>query len=177
MSLSSYVDLATIHVPSTGSVAPASWGLQIRENQEAVIEPPNARVFNSTDQSVADGILSPVVLTADSEEYDNDGMHSTVSNTARLTAQTDGRYLMSASVTFDSIGSGTATGAAWFRQGASGQLIYGEVTIQAFTGGAVSIVEAFTLNAGDFVVVMASHNVGSAHDVRLRSFTTVKLSR
>lgn len=53
---------------------------------------PAARVFNSGGQSVGP-TLNPVLF--DSEDYDTDGMHSTSTNTGRLTAQTPGIYLVS----------------------------------------------------------------------------------
>ena len=49
-----YVDLATVHIPGTGGVAPAAWGLQIRENQEFGIDPPACSAFSSAAQTVND---------------------------------------------------------------------------------------------------------------------------
>lgn len=91
-----YVDLATIHNPATGLVIPSAWGDQIREDFEALVDPPAVSCFNSVGQNCA--TATNVILTADSENYDNDGMHSTVSQTSRITIQKAGRYEVRATV-------------------------------------------------------------------------------
>lgn len=93
-----YVDPNTIHNPATGTVAPAAWGDVIRDDLEFLVDPPAASVFNSAAVSVADNTLT--TLNANSELFDNDAMHSTSVNTSRLTAQTAGRYLITARVNF-----------------------------------------------------------------------------
>lgn len=50
-----------------------------------------ARVYNSANISIVDNTL--VALTFDSESWDTNGYHSTVSNTSRLTAPVAGKYL------------------------------------------------------------------------------------
>lgn len=49
-----------------------------------------ARVYNSANISIATSTWT--TLTFDSEHYDTDGIHSTSTNTSRLTAKTAGRY-------------------------------------------------------------------------------------
>ena len=58
--------------------------------------PDGARVYNSANQSIAD--KTTTALTFDSERYDNGGLHSTTSNTSRLTAQKAGKYYIWANV-------------------------------------------------------------------------------
>lgn len=48
-------------------------------------------VYNSANISVATS-GTPQALTFNSEQYDSNGMHSTVSNTSRITIQKDGYY-------------------------------------------------------------------------------------
>jgi hypothetical protein len=88
----SYIDLNTIHNPATGTPAPATWGDQVRDNDEFLIDPPGCSVFHSTTQSTTSG--TPFFPACDSETFDNDGMHSTVTNNSRITIQTAGRYLV-----------------------------------------------------------------------------------
>ena len=51
-----------------------------------------ARVFNSASLGVASNTIT--TLTFDTERYDTDAYHSTVTNTGRLTAPTTGKYLI-----------------------------------------------------------------------------------
>ena|SRR5688572_21878863 len=99
------VDLNTIHNPATGLVAPAAWGDGVRDNFEFLADPPAASVYNSGTQNVTNNTMT--VLTANSENYDNDAMHSTVTNTSRLTVQTAGRWEFNAVVNFNGAGSGS----------------------------------------------------------------------
>ena len=57
---------------------------------------PSARAYNNANLSVANGTLT--VLNLNSERWDNDGIHSTSTNTSRMTAQTAGVYVVSGSV-------------------------------------------------------------------------------
>lgn len=93
-----YSDPNLTHNPSTGAVAPAAWGDIIRDDLEFLIDPPSCSVFNSAAQTLTTNVLT--ILTANSENFDNDAMHSTVTNTSRITCQTAGRYLFIANVTF-----------------------------------------------------------------------------
>lgn len=99
-----YVDVHTIHTPTTGGVAPAAWGVGLRSNQEFFVDPPLCSVFNSANQLISHATVT--ALTANSENFDNDAMHSTVSNTSRITIQTAGRYQALARVSFAANGTG-----------------------------------------------------------------------
>lgn len=59
---------------------------------------PACRVFQTGAQTVPDGTLTN--LTFDSERYDTDSMHSTVSNTSRITFNTAGIYLVTGHIAF-----------------------------------------------------------------------------
>lgn len=66
------------------------------------------RVFNSANLTIDTG--SWTTLTFDSESYDLNGMHSTSSNTSRLTAQRAGVYSIFGSIRFATSSSGTLRG-------------------------------------------------------------------
>lgn len=70
-------------------------------------EDKGCRVYNSAAQTIGDA--SWTALTFDSEAYDTDGMHSTSTNTSRLTCVTAGKYLVHGQVTF----AANATGSRW----------------------------------------------------------------
>ena len=57
-----------------------------------------ARVYNSASIEIAN--ITEVALTFNSERYDTDSIHDTGSNTERLTCNTTGKYLISASLSF-----------------------------------------------------------------------------
>lgn len=172
-----YADLATIHVPSTGGVAPAAWGLQIRTNQEFMIDPPACSVFNSTTQNVGGSTVS--VMLANSENYDNAGMHSTVSNTGRITAQTAGRYLFSATIRFGATNLDT-------NQFCSASLLVNGTTRLDGTGGqmgsalfgaVVTVTRTAVLSVGDYVESEAFHADANTIACTLHEFSALYLTR
>ena len=59
-------------------------------SQPATYGDVSARVYNTSAQSITSGTAT--VVTFDSERYDTDTIHSTSSNTGRLTATTAGKY-------------------------------------------------------------------------------------
>lgn len=62
------------------------------------------RVTNTAAQAIA--TATATVLTFDTEAYDDDTMHSTGSNTGRITFTTAGRYHVGAVATFDTHATG-----------------------------------------------------------------------
>ena len=56
------------------------------------------RVYNSSNISINNNTAT--ALTFDSERYDTDTMHSTSSNTGRITIKTAGKYIIGATVEF-----------------------------------------------------------------------------
>ena len=65
---------------------------------------PRARVYNSGDLTISNNTTT--ALTFDSERLDSETIHSTVSNTGRLTAPRNGFYIASISVEFESNSTG-----------------------------------------------------------------------
>jgi hypothetical protein len=169
-----YVDLNTIHVPVTGAVAPAAWGTGVRTNDEFFIDPPACNVFNSVPVSVAND--TNTLLNANSERFDNDAMHSTVSQTSRITCQTAGRYELTAAITF-------AVAAAGVRSIAF--LINGTTRSLRHRSGSGTSGEAVvfgtdmktTLAVGDYVECEVRHTSGGALDCTLNEFTAEFITR
>ena len=75
-------------------VTAALMNTHLRDNLDYLYDGNNigARVYNSANISIPDSTY--YVLPFDSERYDTDNIHSTVTNTGRLTAQTAGKYLV-----------------------------------------------------------------------------------
>lgn len=61
-------------------------------NGVPVTNPPACRVFHNTTQSIADNTVTTVLFN--SERYDTDNMHNTVTNNSRITINTAGLYLL-----------------------------------------------------------------------------------
>lgn len=59
-------------------------------------DPPACRVYNSANVSIPNN--SATSLTFNSERYDTDSMHSTSSNTSRITFNTAGLYVVSGTI-------------------------------------------------------------------------------
>lgn len=123
---------------------------------------PAARVFNSGNISIND--TTSTALTFDSERFDTDTIHSTSSNTERLTANTAGKYIITGNVRWASnaaggrnlsinLNGGAAIGrAAPGATGATGIIImnvtaiydlaateYVELVVEQSSGGALNI--------------------------------------
>lgn len=171
-----YVDLNTIHNPATGTVAPASWGDQVRDNDEFLIDPPAVSIKESTAQSITN--VTDTALTSDEENYDNNGMHSTVSNTTRLTAQTAGRYLVWGQVQWAG-NTGGFYRQMFFRVNGTTQYLVslspaiGDVSVGLQQSGSRTIVLAVT----DYVELMVRHNAGGALNCTMGEFGALFLTR
>lgn len=65
-------------------------------DERVTTAPPSARVYNNANISCSNGVN--VVVTFNSERWDNAGLHSTSANTSRLTAPVAGKYLIFAHI-------------------------------------------------------------------------------
>lgn len=122
---------------------------------------PRARVYNSAALSIPNGLVT--ALTFNSERYDTDNIHSTSSNTSRLTATTAGTYLIIANVSFAS----NTTGERVCRIRLNGTTTIGNVAAAPVTGDSTtqSVSTQYALAAGDYVEVEAFQTSGGALNV------------
>lgn len=94
---------------STGLLVTASiWNTDLVNNILFLADPPACRVYNSSNISCADAAVT--TLTFNSERFDTDNMHSTVSQTSRITFNTAGVYV----VTFNAECQSGNDYSAWF---------------------------------------------------------------
>lgn len=169
-----YVDLDTIAVINPGDPVPAAWFQQARDNLEFLIDPPACSVFHSDDlTAVAD--TTNTVLPADSENFDNDGMHDPVTNNSRITIQTAGRYLFSANVTFEASSSGYRR-LTFLVNGTTGNRAI-QIAASPTLETRVTATRAFALAAGDFVEVEVAQSSGGSLNCGLREFAATWLTR
>ena len=168
-----YVDPASIHNPATGAVATAAWGDQLRDNDEWFAEPPSCRVYHSTTQNLSASTFT--ALNANSELWDSASMHSTSSQTSRITVGTAGKYLFTATVEFEA----NATNTRYARWLVSGSTTYPFGAVPAMTGVGVRLSGAtvLSLSAGAYVEVQAWQNSGSTITGQLLEFSCVYQSR
>lgn len=160
-----YADLLTVQTLNVGDVLTAAALQQIRANEEFLVDPPAVSIFHSTTQLVATGTTG-AALIADSENFDNDSMHSTSSNTSRITAQTAGRYLFIATVNFANNATGFRN--IFFRKNAATDYA-GQSVMTVTTGNSTTItsVRSITLAAADYVEVFASQGSGGNLAIQL----------
>lgn len=171
-----YEDLDTIHNPATGTIPPASWGDQIRDNFEFLIDPPACSVFNSALQSVADTVVATAVaLTANSENYDNAGMHSTSSNTSRITCQTAGRYMVQAQVEY----AANTTGIRYMGFEVNGTTRYDGMLTSGQGSNTIrhSATRTITLEVDDYVECVVAQASGGALNIKLDEFAVLFFTR
>jgi hypothetical protein len=166
-----YVDPNTVHNPSTGAVAPAAWGDVIRDDLEALADPPQCSVFASVAQTITNNTLT--LLTANSENYDTDAIHSTVTNTSRMTINTAGRYSVEACINWQAINLEDIPLLLNFL--VDGTTGYNVAQIEALrsSGGlttAFSGVRSISLAVGQYVEVRVRQVSGFPVDVTLEEF-------
>ncbi len=125
--------------------------------------PPHAQVYNNAAISIADSTFT--TLTFNSENYDSDGIHSTSSNTDRLTCVTPGLYIAFANVQYASNATGfrlvqinhsttvSPIGSQWQ------VAVSGNVTI-------VSVSAPVRMTAGSYLTCLVFQNSGGALDVQ-----------
>lgn len=118
----------------------------------------SCRVYNSANISVPNAAFT--ALTFDTERYDTNGLHSTASNTSRLTAARTGVYLITGNIFW----AGNAAGA--LRE--VGISVNGSTTVfiaralQAPTANAIGLTVAtlWTLSATNYVELLAYQDTG-----------------
>ena len=76
MATTPYVDLNTIHNPTTGGVPPALWGDTVRDNLEALARPPRCKLGGSHVASNTTWEDIPFTVS----EYDSDGFLGSLSD-------------------------------------------------------------------------------------------------
>lgn len=131
-----------------------------------------ARVYNSSNISLPDNTTTE--LTFDSERFDTNGFHSTVSSTGRLTAPFDGLYTISLSVSFASAVAGGRSIAIEYVPLA--RVIAGQTL--ATSGGQIVLTctTLWYLSAGEQVRALAYQNSGGPINVQAADYYSPEFS-
>jgi hypothetical protein len=122
-----------------------------------------ARVYNSTSISITGSVLT--TLPFDSERYDTDGIHSTASNTSRLTCKTAGKYLIAGGIQY----AANATGVRYLVIHLNGTTDLASFTDDAIIGAGVNqnmaISTIYDLAVNDYVELQVYQNSGDALNI------------
>jgi len=119
---------------------------------------PCAKVFNSTQQSIAN--ITATIINFNSELFDTDAIHDTVTNNSRLTIKTAGVYIVSASIGWD-LGTAGARKIDILLNGVSN---IASITQQTDSNGYPSqnIVTLYKFNINDYVTLSVQQWQGSS---------------
>jgi hypothetical protein len=162
-----FTDPNTVHNPSTGGVAPASWGDTVRDDLVWLNDPDRVKVTKSANQTLT--TATTTLLTWDTETWDSNGLHSTAVNTDRLTCVTAGRYLVIAHIVFavDAGGAGYRALEVW-KNSSAGTWIAGDTVPSPGTAtySVLNVVAEVSLTATDYVSCYGYQNSGGNLDVR-----------
>lgn len=121
------------------------------------------RVYNNANISIATSGVSQA-LTFNSERYDNFGIHSTSSNTSRLTAPRSGIYNIFGHVEFAS----NATGQRYiviYANGTTNIAVEGKTAMAGGLSTFCSVSTMYSLAAGEYVELLANQTSGGALNV------------
>lgn len=121
----------------------------------------SARVYNSAAITISNA--TDTALTFNSERFDTDTIHSTVSNTGHLTATTAGVYVISATIEFAANATGQRT--AWLRLNGATLIASLTFTAGAADGHAIAITTIYKLAATDYVEIGVYQDSGGNLDV------------
>lgn len=158
-----YVSPAT---QSSGAVAPVSWATAVKTGLDYQANPPACRVYNNAAIAIATGAGAPgTALTFNTERYDTDTMHDTVTNTGRITFTTAGLYIVGAHVQWATNG----TGERWMqiKKNGTDQIDFVSGTGAGITndvGQTICVVEKFA--AADYIQVFVAQSTGGNLNVQ-----------
>jgi hypothetical protein len=126
-----------------------------------------ARAYNSGALTIT--TATSTILTLDSERFDTDTIHSTSSNTGRLTAKTAGKYLIVANVRWDA----AAGGRRECRIKLNGSTVIAEAEPVAVADAtavpAQNVTTIYDLAKDDYVEIEVRHTKGSNLNIRAES--------
>ena len=158
---------------TAGDPLPAAYLNTTRANGAWFSEPPQCSVYNSSVQSVPDATIT--AMLCGSESLDNNGMHSTTSNTSRITAVAAGRYTFTGTASF----AANATGMRRLTFRLNGTTEYDLVQVAAssvLSNVILSASRTFTLAVNDYAEMTVYQSSGGALNVTALAFETILVS-
>jgi hypothetical protein len=131
-----------------------------------LLNPPRVNAYSSATTTVASTTSTATLVTLESESWDTDSMHSTTSNTSRITINTSGQYLVTFYARFPSNSTGfrmlnlRANAGGLYSQGST----ISTIILPATNGDVTFVTRTFELSlvAGDYYELFAQQNSGSS---------------
>ena len=134
------------------------WDTMIAQNINNLIVPPLCRVSHSVVQVITSAVTTQINF--DTEAYDNDSMHDTVTNNQRITPTTSGVYVVTTSGVWSSGGTTGGRNVTISLNGTTPTAEAAQVASSQLISSCVS--SALNLNGTtDYVVTTVSHNQGA----------------
>lgn len=117
------------------------------------------RIFNSANQAVASGAWT--AITHNSERYDTDSMHSTVSNTSRITIQTAGKYALFGCLAWAASALGKIRGSAIMLNGTTFIVVHAlSVAWDVANAVVLPVSTVYDLAINDYIELMGFQDTG-----------------
>lgn len=152
----------TVADKSVGDVfTEAMWDDYIKTNVNNLIVPPSCRVYKAAAQSLTSG--SDTAIQFDSERWDTDSMHDTVTNNTRITIQTAGIYVVTGHAVFAA--NATGVRALYIRLNGSTRIAQQALSSASAGDTALSVTTVYEFSAADYVELMAVQTSGGALNV------------
>ena len=115
-------------------------------------------VYRSSSKLLGSNI--PYAIDWDSELFDGNAMHDTITNNSRITINTSGYYLVNAQLSWDWSAS-TADCQMWIKKNGTTEIIKGLEMHQTTTSHNQALTKVVYLSAGDYIQCYAEHFTGA----------------
>lgn len=148
---------------SAAKLTATQWNASVRDNILFLANPPACRVYRTTDQSLTDN--TETTITFDAERFDPTGMHSTSSNTGRITFSDAGVYIVSFH--------------GWLASGGDYAEVEGRIRLNGSTVIALESRHMSTFNAPQTIMMHTIYKfaAGDYVEMRLRQDNTAAAAR
>lgn len=171
-SATTVVNLDAATAPSNGQVLTATSSTTATWQTPGGLADYSCRVHNSSGNSVTTGLSA---LTWDTEDFDTDSMHSTSSNTSRITFTHAGKYMITGSIFFASTVNGVGVyillnGTTYIAAGGGSSL---SSTNPSSAACATTI---YSASANDYVELVATINTGTLSTLTGSSFSAYHIA-
>lgn len=147
------------HTITTGELVTVStMNLEWGGNASFLANPPACRVYHNATISIPNATLT--ALTFNSERYDTDTMHNTVTANSRITFNTAGLYVVSA--TGEYAANGTGDRRIHIRLNTGNYIAWQVIPAFAGLGSGFACTTVYKFAAGDYVEAFAYQTSGAA---------------
>lgn len=149
--------------PVTGTtISKTTFGDVVKADLDFLANPPACRVYHNAAQSIPN--VTGTLLAFNSERYDTDTMHDTVTNNSRITIKTAGLYVVTLNFTWPTNGTGERR-ASIFLNGATQIAFSSTSPAQITTDNGICLATIYKLAVNDYLTVQVYQSSGGALNV------------